>query len=121
MKIRTKLNLILLAAFVTGLALVGWLSYEVLYQNARDEVIQNAGIMLEAALAMRHYTAKQIKPHLEMQLQRVFLPQSVPAYAATEIFNDLRTQYEDYTYKEATLNPTNPRNRRHGLGNGYRV
>jgi hypothetical protein len=30
MKIRTKLNLILLAAFVTGLAVVGWLSYEVL-------------------------------------------------------------------------------------------
>jgi protein-histidine pros-kinase len=82
-----------------------------LCQNARDEVIQNAGIMLEAARAMRTYTAKQIKPRLEMQLQRVFLPQSVPAYAATEIFNDLRVKYEDYTYKEATLNPTNPRDR----------
>src|SRR5262249_26612496 len=40
-----------------------------------------------------------------------FHPQSVPAYAATEIFNYFRAKYPDYTYKEATLNPTNPRNR----------
>jgi len=39
------------------------------------------------------------------------LPQSVPAYSATEIFNTLRQNHPDYTYKEATLNPTNPRNR----------
>jgi protein-histidine pros-kinase len=35
----------------------------------------------------------------------------VPAYAATEQFNDLRKKYPDYSYKEATLNPTNPRDR----------
>lgn len=40
-----------------------------------------------------------------------FHPQSVPAYAATEIFNYFRAKYPDYAYKEATLNPTNPRNR----------
>lgn len=40
-----------------------------------------------------------------------FLPQSVPAYAATEIMTLLRKKYPDYSYKEAALNPTNPRNR----------
>jgi len=40
-----------------------------------------------------------------------FLPQSVPAYAATEQFNELRKKHPDYTYKEATLNPSNLRNR----------
>ena len=40
-----------------------------------------------------------------------FYPQTVPAYAATEIFNYFRTKYPDYTYKEATLNPTNPRDK----------
>ncbi len=40
-----------------------------------------------------------------------FHPQIVPAYAATEIFDYFRTRYPDYTYKEATLNPTNPRDR----------
>jgi protein-histidine pros-kinase len=67
--------------------------------------------MMEAALAIRGYTVTQIRPHLEMQLMRVFLPQSVPAYAATETINELRKTHPDYSYKEATLNPTNPRNR----------
>ncbi len=40
-----------------------------------------------------------------------FYAQSVPAYAATEIFNYFRGKYPDYTYKEATLNPTNPRDK----------
>jgi protein-histidine pros-kinase len=42
---------------------------------------------------------------------RSFLPQSVPAYAATETLAVMRTKYPDYAYKEATLNPTNPRDR----------
>jgi protein-histidine pros-kinase len=40
-----------------------------------------------------------------------FHPQSVPAFAATEISHYLNEKYPDYTYKEATLNPTNPRDR----------
>jgi protein-histidine pros-kinase len=67
--------------------------------------------MMEAALAIRSYTIEQVRPHLELQLMRVFLPQSVPAYAATETLTALRKKYADYTYKEATINPTNPRNR----------
>ena len=53
----------------------------------------------------------QVKPLLETQVKYKFLPQTVPAYAATEQFNELRKKHTDYTYKEATLNPTNPRNR----------
>ncbi len=41
----------------------------------------------------------------------MFLPQTVPAFAATEAINHLRKKYKEYSYKEATLNPTNPRNR----------
>jgi protein-histidine pros-kinase len=111
MRLRTKFSLVLLVVFSGSLVVTGWLSYNMLQKNARDEVIQNAGIMMEAALSVRGYTVKQVKPLLEMQLRRVFLPQSVPAYAATEIFNELRHNYAEYTYKEATLNPTNPRDR----------
>jgi hypothetical protein len=44
-------------------------------------------------------------------LDSEFHPQSVPAFAATEIFGYLREKFPDYFYKEATLNPTNPRDR----------
>ena len=43
--------------------------------------------------------------------EREFLPQSIPFFAATEAFNYFRHQYPDYAYKEAALNPTNPRDR----------
>jgi HAMP domain-containing protein len=111
MRLHTKFNLMLLAVFAGSLAGTGWLSYNLLQKNARDEVLHNAGIMMAASLSVRDYTVKQVKPLLEMQLRRAFLPQSVPAYTATEIFNGLRSNYPEYTYKEAALNPTNPQNR----------
>jgi protein-histidine pros-kinase len=111
MGLRLKFNLVLLAVFGLGLLASGYLSYTLLEKNARDEVTRNAGLMMETALAIRSYTIEQIRPHLELQLLRVFLPQSVPAYAAAETMSTLRKKYSDYVYKEATLNPTNPRNR----------
>jgi hypothetical protein len=43
--------------------------------------------------------------------QRQFFPQSIPFYAATEAFNNFRVQFPEFAYKEAALNPTNPRDR----------
>jgi len=83
----------------------------VLQANAREEIVQNARLMMEAALSSRTYTNTQVKPLLETQLKYAFLPQTVPAYAATEMFNEMRKKHPDYGYKEATLNPTNPRDR----------
>src|SRR5580704_12795162 len=64
-------------------------------------------------LSARDYTTHQIKPLLvtQQEHQWTFLPQTVPAFAATENFGYLRANYPDYAYKEATLNPTNPRDR----------
>jgi len=111
LKLIWKFNLALLAIFVVGFAVIGTVSYLVLQSNARAEILDNARVMMESALSSRSYTNTQIKPLLETQLKYTFLPQSVPAYAATEQFNDLRKTYADYSYKEATLNPTNPRDR----------
>jgi HAMP domain-containing protein len=110
MGLRLKFNLVLLVVFVVGLGTTGYVSYELLHRNARDEVLRNAGVMLEASLSMRHYTVSQVRPLLPYDPEK-FLPQSVPAFAATEIMTQLRKKYPDYAYKEAALNPTNPRNR----------
>jgi len=110
MGLRLKFNLVLLAVFVVGLGATGYLSYELLHRNARDEVLRNAGVMMEAALSMRGYTVGHVRPLLPVNPDK-FLPESVPAFAATEIMTPLRKKYPDYAYKEAALNPTNPRNR----------
>jgi HAMP domain-containing protein len=111
MKLVLKFNLVFIGMFLLGLLVAGMISYNLLQNNARDEIVQNARIMMEAALSTRSYTSNQIRPLLETQMKYSFLPQSVPAYAATEYFNDLRKKYPEYSYKEATLNPTNPRDR----------
>lgn len=111
MGLRLKFNIVLALVFAAGMAVSAWVSYQLLQNNAKQEVLRSAGLMMEAALSIRGYTVSQVKPHLEAQLVETFLPQSVPAYAAAETFNTLRKKYPDYSYKEATLNPTNPRNR----------
>jgi methyl-accepting chemotaxis protein len=111
MGLRLKFNLVLVVVFLAGFAAAGFVSRQLLQENARDEVVRDARLMLESASSMRTYTVDQIRPHLIKQMDEVFLPQSVPAYAATETINTLRKKYTEYSYKEATLNPTNPRNR----------
>ena len=111
MKLIWKFNLVLLGIFLLGFVVAGYVSYNALQANARQEILQHARLMMEAALASRNYTTSQVKPLLETQLKYAFLPQTVPAYAATEQFNGLRASHPDYSYKEATLNPTNPRDR----------
>jgi len=111
MRLIVKFNIVFLAIFLVGLAIAAYVSLDLLRQNAREEVLQHARIMMESALATRGYTSKQVRPLLETQMKYQFLPQSVPAFAAQEQFGDLRKKFTDYDYKEATLNPTNPRNR----------
>jgi len=38
--------------------------YNLLHKNARDEVLRNAGVMMEAALSMRQYTVSQVRDKL---------------------------------------------------------
>jgi HAMP domain-containing protein len=109
MRITTKFNLVLLLVFALGLGAAGYVSYTVLHKHAREEVLDHAGMMMEAALAIRGYTVKEIRPLLALQMKRDFLPQTVPSYAATQNFATVRETYPEYTYKEAALNPTNPR------------
>lgn len=111
MKLLFKFNLVLFLVFAVGLVTTGFVCGRLLQQNAKTEIIENARIMMEAAIAVRTYTATQIKPLLETQMKYSFLPQSVPAYSANAYFSQLQKAFPAYAYKEATLNPTNPVNR----------
>jgi len=110
-KLILKFNLAFVAIFLIGLGVAGYTSNQLLLQNAREEILQNARLVMETALATRAYTASQVGPLLETQMKYAFLPQSIPAYSAAEVLTGLRKKFSDYAYKEATLNPTNPRNR----------
>lgn len=111
MGLRTKFNLVFLFASVVTLGGAGFFIHSVLHANAREEVLQSARIMMESAIAVREYTVTEIKPLLVIQQTRKFIPQIVPAYAAAEYANRFQKKHPEYSYKEATLNPTNPANK----------
>ena len=113
MKLLAKFNLILGLVLGAGLAVAAAVSHQFLQADAREEVLRQARLMIEAMQSVRDYTTREIKPLLinEAEHQRSFLPQTVPAFAATENFAELRQSHPDYAYKEAVLNPTNPRDR----------
>lgn len=111
MRLLLKFNLIFLLIFIAGVLGAARVSYDLLRENAKQEVLDHARLTMEKAVAVRSYTNEQIRPLLETQMKYTFLPQTVPAYSATEVLAQLQKVYPEYAYKEATLNPTNPRDR----------
>jgi len=111
MKLIVKFNLVLSAIFVVAFLLSGWFTHALLQRNAKTEIEENARIMIDGATAVRTYTSQQIKPLLQTQMTYTFMPQSVSAYSANEYFKQLHKNYPEYSYREATLNPTNPSDR----------
>lgn len=113
MRLLVKFSAIFTLIFGVGVAIIGGLTYRMLQNDAHTQVLAQAQLMMQAMSSVRKYTTVQVLPLLAPEEARThtFLPQTVPAFAATENFGYLRAQFPDYSYKEASLNPTNPRDR----------
>jgi HAMP domain-containing protein len=113
MKLLTKFNLILLVLFGTGGLIISQVISSFLISNARREVLQEAELMMASARSVRDYTTSDLGPLLEQnpEQKKRFLAETVPAFGAISTFNKLRQKYPEYTYREATPNPTNPEHR----------
>jgi protein-histidine pros-kinase len=109
--LRARFNLILFIVFIPAIALSGYISWELLQRQAREEVYQSAELMTEAAQAIRNYTVQEVRPLIDQADHPEFIPQTVPAYAATQTILGFSDEFREFVYKEATLNPTNPRDR----------
>ncbi|MEA5509099.1 DUF3365 domain-containing protein [Crocosphaera sp. UHCC 0190] len=115
LKIATKLNILLIAISVIIVLLSGGFLSLILSHNAEKVVTDKALVLMETMSAVRNYTSTKVNPELASRLEtdNQFLPQTVPAYSAREVFEYFREQggYKDFFYKEATLNPTNLRDK----------
>jgi protein-histidine pros-kinase len=109
-----KFNAVFLIVFVLGFVASSLFANYLLQKSARNESLDKARMLMGAAAATSVYTSDQIVPLLENRLKFEFLPQSIPAFAATEQLQQLLKSYPDFLYKEATLNPTNPRDQATG-------
>jgi HAMP domain-containing protein len=113
LKLGAKFNLVLLSIFILGVSTTGIALSNILQNNAQDEVTSKALVLLETMNSVRNYTSTEINPELSNRLETEtqFLAQTVPAYSARQVFEHLneRKEYRNFSYREATLNPTNIR------------
>jgi HAMP domain-containing protein len=109
MGLRTKFNLAVLVAFLIGFAGSGFLLQRLFIDNAQQQVLQDARIMMSSANAIRHFTDTYVAPLAapENNSGTKFVAASVPSFAAQTTFKDVQTHFPDFTYREPTLNPTN--------------
>jgi protein-histidine pros-kinase len=111
MSLLVRANLALVIVFALGATVAGLVCRSILERNAERAIRTEAELMMDGAFAARDYTSTQVAPLLREQMQTRFLPQSVPFYAATEHFLHVHANRPEYSYQEATLNPTNLRDR----------
>ncbi len=116
LKIGTKFNLILILVFIISILVSGAALSTVLQQRAQFEVASKARILIQTMNSVRDYTQTRINPLLapKLETEPAFIPETVPAFSATEVFDNLRKkneEYKNYLYREAALNPTNQRDK----------
>jgi HAMP domain-containing protein len=115
LKLGSKLTLLLCSLFLVIILFCGFFLSAILERNAQQVISDNANLLMQTMLAVREYTSTQVNPELASRLETEvqFLPQTVPGYSAREVFENLRKKpnYQDFFYKEATLNPSNLRDK----------
>ena len=99
--------------FVVGILTSGLILSAAIRQKVEGQTVQQAEILIQTMNAVRTYTSSKVNPQLadELAESSTFIPETVPAYSAREVFEEFRSEdtYKDFLYKEATLNPTNPK------------
>jgi protein-histidine pros-kinase len=109
--LRLKFNLVLLAVAVIGVGLFALISAPFLKEQARQEVLVRSRIMTAAGIGIRLYTGQEVAPLLNHANAQKFDPQAIGSYAATKSFAVLKTDFPDYNFSVASLNPFNQENR----------
>lgn len=106
-----KFTLMLLIVFIGGILMSGVALSRLLNHTAQTELTNKALMLMETMNSVRQYTVDEVRPELEDQSEVEFLPEIVPSYSAHRVFATLQSNenYEDFFYKEAVLDPTNPK------------
>lgn len=111
--IRTRFTLILTAIFLAAFVASWAVFTPQLQHHAEEEIAYRAQLLMDTLNAVRTYTSQHINPLLAERLQTEdqFISQSVPAFSAATVFENLQGKdgYQSFSYKEAAPNPTNPR------------
>ncbi|MGB7522267.1 MAG: DUF3365 domain-containing protein [Spirulinaceae cyanobacterium] len=115
LKLGVKFTLVLGFIFIVGTSL----SYTVLTQTqelaAQKIVKEQAILLMDTMSALRDFHSTQISPLIKPRLESSpeFIPEVIPSFTVRQVFEEFRQkeEYLHYLYKDATLHPTNLRDK----------
>ncbi|HBL14548.1 MAG TPA: histidine kinase [Cyanobacteria bacterium UBA11162] len=113
LKLAPKFTLFLSIVFIIGIIISGVTLSQLTQRRAEADVAYKSRILMQMTDSIRNYTSSQVSPLLtpKLETEKEFLPQTIPTYSAREVFEAIRQkpEYKNYLYKDAVLNPSNPR------------
>lgn len=119
LKLATKFTLLLSIVFLVTVFMSGFALSKALEQRAGDEVNYRGQVLLQMLNSVTNYTNNRITPLLSSTSaeKAEFTPEIVPSFSAREVFENLRShkEYANFLYKDATINPTNLRDKADGF------
>lgn len=108
----------LTAIFLTSTLVAVLVLHQIFSAQAAGLIERQSQFFMDSMLAVREYTSKQVNPLLAPlnQAGEEFRPEAVPSYSANSVFSYLRANpaYQAFSYREATLNPTNLKDKADG-------
>lgn len=111
MRIEIRFAWIIAACFGLGLLIAGYSSFRLEQRQAHEEVKLKADMLLDTASAVREYTSDEVAAVVSQLQDGSFHPQQVPSFSAQNAIARVTKKYTGYTYRESSLNPTNPNDR----------
>ena len=115
MKIGTRVTLNLIVVFTIGILISGIALSNVLDRKAQGEINSKALALMEMNSSIRNYTNERVQPLLsdKVETEDEFIPESIPAFSVREVFEYFRNtpEFASFLYKDATLDPTNLRDK----------
>jgi HAMP domain-containing protein len=114
-RLGSQFTLWLVLVLLIGTVLSGLALLRQLESIAEDAVGSNGLLLLHVANSVRAYTSNNVDPLVQptMNASKTFIPESVPAFSARSVMAQMRasSDYRDFVYKEAALNPTLPQDK----------
>ena len=111
LKLAQKFTLFLSLVFIASIIIGGVILSQVSYHQAEWQVAYNAQLLMKMMNSVKSYNNTEVRPLLDtiQDKQPKFLPQTIASYSAKKVFESISNQseYKDYLYKDAVLNPTN--------------
>lgn len=103
-----KLNITLFFIFCFGMALSGISLATLISYEAYQQSLSKSLLLLHSLNVVQYYTAKEVKTQVQQPLKNEeILPQFVPSYTASKVFETLRQSdesYNNFSYKYAMVN-----------------